>query len=124
MNAALATAIFVLHLAVIAFNVFGLIAVPLGARMRWGFVRVFWWRALHLALLGLVAVQAAFGKICFLTEWQANLEGQPVAPRPMIEGWIEALIFWDLPIWAFALLYAVILLYALWLWRVVPPVRG
>jgi len=122
-NDALATLIFVFHLAVIAFNVFGLIAVPLGARLGWRFVRVFWWRALHLALLGLVAVQAAFGEICFLTAWQATLEGQTGAPRPMIQAWVESIIFWDLPIWAFALFYAVVLLYAVWLWRAVRPVR-
>jgi hypothetical protein len=123
MNATLATLIFALHLGVIAFNVFGLIAVPLGAWRGWRFVRVFWWRALHLALLGLVAVQAAFGQICFLTLWQSELEGNR-GPRPMIQAWIETLIFWPLPVWAFALLYAAILVYAIWLWRAVPPVRS
>ena len=65
MNASLpidiAEAILWFHVVVIAFNVFGLVAIPLGAWSSWKFVRVFWWRALHLALLGIVALQAVLG---------------------------------------------------------------
>src|ERR1700737_4961947 len=50
------------HVVVIAFNVFGLVAIPLGAWSGWKFVRVFWWRALHLGLLGIVALQAVLGR--------------------------------------------------------------
>jgi len=49
--AALALVVLAVHVAVIAFNVFGLIAIPLGGLLDWRFVRVFWWRSLHLALL-------------------------------------------------------------------------
>jgi hypothetical protein len=71
--AALALAVLAVHVAVIAFNVFGLIAIPLGSLLDWGFVRVFWWRALHLALLAVLVLQALFGRPCFLTLWQAVL---------------------------------------------------
>ena len=37
-------------------------------------MRTFWWRALHLALLAVPALQALFGRTCFLTLWQAMLE--------------------------------------------------
>ena len=42
---ALADAVLLLHLGIVLFNVFGLIAIPLGAWRGWDFVRVFWWRA-------------------------------------------------------------------------------
>ena len=69
MNPTLLTALAVLavHVAVIAFNVGGLIVIPIGAWRGWHWVRVFWWRALHLALLVAVAAQAVVGRTCFLT---------------------------------------------------------
>jgi hypothetical protein len=116
----LAGAVLAVHVGVIAFNVFGLIAVPLGAWCGWSFVRVRWWRALHIASLTVVALQAAFGQACFLTVWQRQLEGE-AADRALIQSWVEALIFWPLPIWMFALLYAAVLVYALALWFWVRP---
>ncbi|HYL33077.1 MAG TPA: DUF2784 domain-containing protein [Stellaceae bacterium] len=123
---ALALAVLAIHVAVIAFNVFGLIVVPLGAWRGWAFVRGFWWRAVHLALLFVVALQALFGRACFLTLWQAALEqdaGAPASRQPLIERWIDSVIFWNLPIWFFAALYGAVLIYALALWRWVPPER-
>ena len=54
----IAEAILGLHVFVIAFSVFGLVAIPLGAWGGWRGVRVFWWRALHIGILGIVALQA------------------------------------------------------------------
>jgi hypothetical protein len=45
-----------------------------------------------------------------------------VPPAPMIASWVSRLIFWPLPLWFFAALYAGVWLYALLLWRFVPPV--
>lgn len=121
---ALALAVLAAHVGVIAFNVFGLVVVPVGGWLGWRFVRVFWWRALHVALLGAVALQALFGRACFLTLWQAALEqssGAPASREPLIARWIESVIFWNLPIGFFAALYIAVLAYALALWRLVPP---
>ena len=54
--------ILAIHLTVIAFNVLGLSAIPLGAKLGWNWVRVRWWRALHVASWVVVAAQAALGK--------------------------------------------------------------
>jgi hypothetical protein len=126
MAALLADLVLALHLAVIAFNVFGLIAVPLGAWRGWAFVRVFWWRALHLVSLAVVALQAALGEACFLTVWQREFEGEAgetASTRPMIQAWIESLIFWPLPFAVFAVAYATVLAYAIFLWIRVRPRR-
>jgi len=120
--AAAAEAVFAAHLAVILFNLGGLAAVPLGAAFGWRFVRIRWWRLVHLALLALVAVQAALGRACILTLWQARLEAR-AEPVPLIAGWVERLIFWPLPLWVFAVLYVVVLGLALALYRLVPPRR-
>ena len=121
----LATAVLVAHLGVILFNVFGLVAVPLGAWFGWRFVYGFWWRLLHLASLFVVALQALLGRACFLTIWQSALEAQEAAGKttPLIATWINRLIYWPLPFWVFTLGYVAIFLYVLLLWRWVPPRR-
>lgn len=110
------------HLAVIAFNVFGLIAVPLGAALGWRWVRIAWWRLLHVASLAAVAVQAMLGRACFLTLWQDALTGGGRSD-PLIMRWVNGLIYWPLPIWAFTAAYLAVFLYALALLRWAPP-RG
>ena len=124
--AVLARLVLAAHVAIILFNVVGLVVIPLGAWRGWSFVRIFWWRALHLALLCVVALQALFGRACFLTLWQAALEqdaGAPASREPLIARWVESAIFWNLPIGFFAALYVAVLVYALALWRWVPPAR-
>jgi hypothetical protein len=59
----IAEAILWFHVVVIAFYELGLVAIPLGAWSGWKFVRVFWWRALHLGLLGVVALQAVLAQL-------------------------------------------------------------
>jgi hypothetical protein len=112
------------HLVVVLFNVIGLIVIPLGAWRRWRFVRRFGWRALHLGVLGVVAIQALFARACFLTLWQSALlerAGEAASPEPLIARWVDRLLFRPLPLWVFALLYAAVWVYALWLWWRVPP---
>ena len=121
----LASTVLAIHLGVILFNVFGLVAIPLGAWRGWRFVRVFWWSALHLAVLAVVALQALLDRACFLTLWQYALRqsaGEAASPAPLIESWANRLIFWPLPLWFFAALYGGVWIYTLLLWRLVPPV--
>jgi hypothetical protein len=120
---ALADAVLAVHVAVILFNVFGLVAIPLGAWRCWRFVRIAWWRALHLAFLIVVAVQAVLGRACFLTVWWSDLladAGRVAAPEPLIQRWVVRLIYWPLPMWVFAALYVAVLVYAVLLWWLVP----
>lgn len=119
----LAETVLAAHLAIILFNLFGLVAVPLGAVCGWRFVHVPWWRVLHAALLAAVAGQAAAGRACILTVWQDDLAGHVAAPAPLIAGWIDRMIYWPLPLWVFALLYVAIFVYAVALLWLVPPRR-
>ncbi len=116
-----ASTVLAVHLAVIAFNVLGLVAVPLGAARRWRWVRVRWWRVLHLASWAVVAVQALLGRACFLTLWQDRLAG--ANGPPLIERWVNGLIYWPLPIWVFGAIYLALFAAAVALWWLVPPRR-
>jgi hypothetical protein len=120
--AALGQAILAVHLAVIAFNVLGLIAIPLGAAMGWRWVRVRWWRILHLASWAVVALQALLGRACFLTIWQDQLTAAAAQP-PLIERWVEGVIYWPLPIWAFGAIYLALFAAVVAFWWLIPPRR-
>lgn len=122
----LADAVLLFHLGIVLFVIFGLLAVPLGAWRGWRFVRVRWWRLLHLGILAVVAVQAVLDRACFLTLWQSDLlraAGRPVSRAPLIARTIDRILFWPLPLWCFAALYVAVWIYAVILWRIVPPGR-
>ncbi|WP_428395657.1 DUF2784 domain-containing protein [Lichenicoccus sp.] len=114
-----------IHAAIIGFNVVGLLVIPLGGWLGWVWVRIFWWRALHVASLAVVAAQALLGRACFLTIWQAELSGtvSGAGTAPMVMDWVDHLIYIPLPIWCFALLYLAVLAGVITLSWLVPPAR-
>lgn len=115
-----------IHFTIIAFNVIGLIVIPLGALLSWSFVRAPFWRMLHLLSWGVVALQALAGRACFLTDWQHELAGSQGNPDPLIARMVNAIIYWPLPLWVFAMLYAVVFAFVLALLWLVPvrPIGG
>ena len=124
--AALAEFVLAAHVFIIVFNVAGLLVIPLGAWLRWDFVRARWLRMLHLLSLAVVALQAVGGQACFLTIWQSNLRraaGQVASDTPLIQRWVEHVVFWPLPIWFFTALYLAVFAYTVALWWLVPPRR-
>jgi hypothetical protein len=116
----LAEAILMFHFLIIAFNVAGLIVIPLGAWRGWKIVRIAWLRLAHLGIMAIVAGQAVLGRPCFLTIWQNQLSGAQQPATPMIMQWVNHLIYWNLPIWVFAIFYCLLLFYILALTVLVP----
>jgi len=106
-----AEAILTIHLAVILFNIAGLILIPIGALLRWRIVRIAWLRITHLALLAIIAGQALMGRECFLTLWQDRLAAIGQRAEPEIMNQINNLIYWNLPLSFFTPLYTAIFLY-------------
>jgi hypothetical protein len=119
----LAITVLLLHSLVIGFNLLWLIAIPLGGLLHWSFIRAPLWRYLHILSLAVVAVQAALGRACFLTIWQDALTDGSDESQPLIARTIDALIYWPIPIWVFAVGYALIFGYALAMLWIVPPRR-
>lgn len=113
------------HFAVVLFNVFWLVVVPLGAWLGWNFVRSFRWRIVHLAALVIVAAQAAAGRLCFLTIFQNELQAASggAAPPSLFTRLVFDAIYWPLPDWVFAPLYVLAFAFAVFLWFAVPPRR-
>lgn len=117
---ALSHLVLAIHFAIIGFNVLGLIAIPVGGFLRWSFVRVRTWRILHVLSWGIVALQAAAGRACFLTDWQYDLAGGEGHAEPLIARLVNAVIYWPLPLWVFAVLYALVFAIVLALFWIVP----
>ena len=117
----LAHLVLAIHVVVIVFNVAGLVVIPLGARRGWSFVRRPLWRLLHVVSWAAVALQAAVGRACFLTDWQHALSGSGGRPEPLIARWVNAAIYWPLPSWVFLLLYLGAFAWVLALLWIVPP---
>jgi hypothetical protein len=120
----LALVVLAVHAAIILFNIFGLVAIPLGRWRHWRFVHAPVWRILHLLSLGVVAIQAALGRACFLTIWQDALTDGSLESQPLIARTVDALIYWPIPIWVFAVGYLLIFAYALALLWLVPLRRS
>jgi hypothetical protein len=124
--ALLADAILLLHIAVVASVVLGLVAIVLGAWMGWQWTRRLWFRLTHLAVIAVVVVQAWFGRRCSLTDWEMYWRreaGQLVYGESFIAYWLGRYLYWQGPLWAFALAYtvfAVSVLVAWWRW---PPIQ-
>lgn len=112
-----------LHFAIIVFNVAGCVLIPIGAWLGWRWVRGLWWRLAHLLSLAVVAAQAMLGRACFLTVLQGDLSGN-AHMQPLIEGWINRLIYWSLPLWVFAAAYVAVFVYVIALWIWVRPSRS
>jgi len=118
----MADLIVVVHFAIVLFIVGGLLAVWAGAALGWRWVRNPWFRYLHLAAIGYVAVEALLGIACPLTAWEDLLRGG-VRPDSFVGRWVRRLLFYDAPEWVFTAAYAAWALATLATLRLVPPRR-
>jgi hypothetical protein len=104
----LADAIIIIHASFVAFVVFAMAAIVVGLILRWGWVRNFWFRVLHMAAIGVVAAQALAGIACPLTVLENHLRrqaGQETYPGAFIGYWAHRLIFFRAEHWVFTLVY-------------------
>ncbi len=73
---ALADLVLTIHTGFILFVVVGLLVILCGGFLRWSWVRNPWFRAAHLAAIGIVVIQAWLGIICPLTTLEMYLRDQ------------------------------------------------
>ena len=95
----LADAILVTHALIVLFNIASLPAIWIGHAGKWRFVRNFYFRAIHLLLIGYIAAQAAVGKVCPLTDWENQLRlkaGEKAAyEASFITHWVQRVMFYE-----------------------------
>jgi len=96
----LADLVLVLHAAYVSFVVGGLGLIWIGVRRQWRWTRNLWLRSLHLAAIGLVALEAILGWSCPLTVLEDHLRSSAGEPE-FVARWLRRLLFWDFPAWVF-----------------------
>jgi hypothetical protein len=103
---ALADTVAAVHLLYVLFVVCGLLLIWLGYAARWRWVRNWWFRALHVAAMAFVALEALVGAICPLTWLEDALRPGAESGRSFIQRAIHAVLYWELPAWVFTVAYA------------------
>ncbi len=104
----LADVIMAIHFVYVVIVVGGLAAILLGLWRGWSWVRNFWFRTIHLLMIGIVAVQAILGIPCPFTVWEYQLRvaaGDEGRPGTFVSRLVHAMLFFELPPWVFTLGY-------------------
>lgn len=111
----LADTILVIHFGLAAFIALGLLLIPIGRFLAWHWVRHRRLRILHAGLMVFVALEALVGMTCPLTTLEAYLRGTQ-AHESFLAEQISRLLFWDLPLSFFLVVYIACAAWAIWLW--------
>jgi hypothetical protein len=122
----LADLVVAVHFTYVAFVVVGMAAILLGIAFRWSWVRNFWFRTIHLLLIGIVAVESIFGIVCPLTTWEDSLRetgGDVREDGSFIGRWAHDLLFVDAPPWVLTTCYILFGLAVLATFIFAPPRR-
>jgi hypothetical protein len=121
----LADAIVIVHAGYALFVVAGLVLTLIGIARRWQWVRNFWFRLVHLAMIGVVVAEVWCEITCPLTTWEKNLRrlaGQESYQGDFIANWVhEALFFESPPTWVFPVIYTLFGLSVLATFIFAPP---
>lgn len=123
-DAFLADVVVALHAVYVGFVVGGLVAILLGAVLRWRWVRNRWFRLTHMLAIIIVAGEALANVACPLTVWENELRrraGQDVSEAGFLGRCLHNLIFFDLPAWVFTAGYFGFALFVLATLLLVPP---
>lgn len=122
----LADVVLTLHFAIVLLVVGGLVLIVIGNLRRWRWVNALWFRLLHLAAIVVVAAEAWFGVTCPLTTLEMWLRAQSGAnaatySESFIGHWLQRLLYYSAPPWAFILAYSLFALLVIAVWLRFPP---
>ena len=124
-NSFIADLIVVIHLAYVIMVVGGLFVILIGGFLKWRFVRIFWLRAVHLAMILIVVLEALLGIVCPLTDWEYDIRtaaGQhDVSNMSFIARLVHYLIFFEFPEYVFTIGYCLFAIAVIISWRLFPP---
>ena len=122
----LADSILAIHVLFVFFVIGGLLATVTGGVRDWAWVRNFRFRIIHLCGIGFVVVQGWLGRICPLTlleMWLRKQAGDAQYTGTFAQHWLEELLYFQAPMWAFAIIYTLFGSLVLLSWLKFPPVK-
>ncbi len=111
------------HASFVLFVILGLVLIGVGGVRGWRWVRNPWFRLGHLLAIGVVVAQAWLGAICPLTSLEMALRsraGDAVYRGSFITHWMKTLLYYEAPLWVFAICYTVFGLLVVASWIIVP----
>jgi len=106
----LADAVVTIHAMYVSFIVIGLFLILVGRACHWSWVRNFWFRVVHLTMMGIVVVESLLGITCPLTTWEYRLRQaahEPIDGGSFIARIAHQSIFVDASPAMFTVIYVV-----------------
>jgi len=114
-----------IHLGFVLFIVLGLFIILLGGALRWRFIRNFWFRVIHLAMILIVVFETVLGISCPLTVWEYELRvaagQQDATDISFVTRLIHQLIFFEFPQIVFTVSYCLFGMAIVMAWWFIPP---
>lgn len=109
------------HTLFVVFVILSLALILIGKPLDWQWVRNPWFRVTHLAAIGIVVLQSWLGMICPLTTWEMALReraGTDAYSGTFISHWLESVLYYQAPMWVFAVCYTLFaaIVVASWFW--------
>ncbi|HMP02729.1 MAG TPA: DUF2784 family protein [Gemmatales bacterium] len=84
-----ANVILAVHVGYIIVVLAGLLVILLGGLLRWQWVRNFWFRLIHFAMMGVVVLETAMGWTCPLTTWEVQLRNESGIAETVVVTYVE-----------------------------------
>lgn len=119
MKIILADIILLIHFAIAFFIVCGFF-FPIPYKLNWNFAKNYYVRLIHILLITVVFIETLIGIICPLTIFE-NLLRSSYDTKSFISKWFGSLLFWDISINYFILIYFICFLWTLFIWFYYPP---
>jgi Protein of Unknown function (DUF2784) len=116
--------VLITHVAFAAFVVVGLLLIVTGGFRKWHWVRNPWFRLAHMAAIAAVVVESWSGVACPLTTLEMSLReraGEASYGGSCIAYWLQRLLYYEAPPWAFAVSYTLFGMAALGGWIAFRP---
>ena len=122
-----ADTVLVIHASIVVFIVLGLVLILVGGVSGWKWVANRWFRIVHITGIGIVVLQAWLGIYCPLTileMWLRQQAQSDTYQQSFIQFWVQRFLYYDVPLWVFAIAYTIFGILVILAWLRFPPRPG
>jgi len=116
----IADIVLVIHICVVIFMISGVVLIPIGYKFDWGWIANTQLRIFHTGMMVFITLETLLGITCPLTSIENSLRGI-YQSKSFIEYWIKQIIYWDVPVHFFIILYCMFLGWTFLMWKLFPP---
>ena len=120
MNIIFSEIVLLFHFGIFLFIVTSFFLIPLGYYQKWKWVKNKYYRSIHIILMGFIFIETILGFMCPLTLLEHFLRNDTKVNNKFTEI-IHLIMYWNLPIYQFIILYFLSFLYLIFLWFFLKP---